>query len=611
MYRNKGYSILIPEAALEQGIIFAPFQLNVPFSALALDQYLALLSSAPQNLQLRLREIKKACDFVEEAGWGRRTDGFLFLHPLFSLALRRRARKLKEYGKLAEAFTVYYQLHSEQTLQLLESAQGADTPFPAQRPGEYLNLLFALDLLCSSGKKIEAPFLAADRLLAAESKTAERQMLVQRLLILLERAQEDVSFEKIAVKERLALLLRDQGRLEESAALFNQIIAEAAGLSSQDPVFKEVQKEGEFQLVTRANLLSNYASVLRLMKDYAACRKALEEALELVVQTSARQLLCDIYHDMALLEKALYDYGGSRHFFAKALCLARSSPQRSALLFFNLGALEEDHHRYQKSLGYYRQAMARFKATGDRQRLAQSWQNIGLVHDNLGEYQESIYAYKKAVVLFIGIYDAYGEAQIYQNLALAELNLGNDEDCIFYLNRALVVYQAIGANPLQAEVFQNLGEIHRRFGRSEESLSFGRKALELFQSLGDMVNVGKVHQNLGNTFLHYQVALSIFQEQRLFFEQGLIYQNLAELARRKGDYATASECLKQALRLFLPFKEAIRQIGWLVANANQLASEFNDKTVLESLDGMLQKAFNQPEMDSIVKAAREFQERFS
>jgi CHAT domain-containing protein/Tfp pilus assembly protein PilF len=203
--------------------------------------------------------------------------------------------------------------------------------------------------------------------------------------------------------------------------------------------------------------------------------------------------------------------------FEQALALWRAAGDRygEALALHAIGGIYGSSGDSEKALGVLNEALAIRRAIGDRHGEASTLNNIGLSYVTLGEYQKVLDNVTAALALQRTTGDRRGEAQARNNLCLTYRRLGEYQRALTQCIEAVALHRAIGNRRAEADNLNNLGLVHKSLGEYERALDFYRQALSLKRAVGDrrsemttVGNIGEIHQLSGDR----QKALERFNE---------------------------------------------------------------------------------------------------
>jgi DNA-binding SARP family transcriptional activator len=230
-----------------------------------------------------------------------------------------------------------------------------------------------------------------------------------------------------------------------------------------------------------------------------------EERANLVAAT--RQAAASGMHEIAwklpVAAMVCFDFHGYRTEWITthqiALASARELGDRRAEVWIlnNLGMVLSQQ-RDDGAIGYFEQAMAIHRETGDRLGQAQATNNLAFHYRLLGRHEEAAATLLDALDLYRQVGHRYGESIALCNLGEAYLELGRYDDAIARSREALAVIREIGSARLEGYALYNLGRVDLDLGRTVEGAGQLERALGLHRSAGDRYGEAQDLQYLGN-----------------------------------------------------------------------------------------------------------------
>ena len=293
----------------------------------------------------------------------------------------------------------------------------------------------------------------------------------------------------------LGITLKEQGRLDEALASYNQAIALkpdfAEAYNNLGNTLKELGRLDE--------VLASFTKAITLKPDFAEAHHNLGNALK----------------QLGRLDEAEVSY-------TRAIALRPDY----AKAHFNLGRTLEELGRLEEALASYNQAIV---AKPD---YTEAHFNLGITLKKLGRLEEALASFDQAIAL------KPDYAKAYSNLGITLKELG-------ILEEALASFkQAIALKPDFAEAHYNLGITLQDMGRQDKAESCYKKAIALEPDFAE------AHYNLGNTLKE----LGRLEEAQASYNQAIAskadyaeaYDNLGIISYVRGDIDSALVSMDKA-----------------------------------------------------------------
>jgi DNA-binding SARP family transcriptional activator/Tfp pilus assembly protein PilF len=190
-----------------------------------------------------------------------------------------------------------------------------------------------------------------------------------------------------------------------------------------------------------------------------------------------------------------------------ALVSARELGDREdeAWVLSNLGTVLAQQ-RVHEAIGYYEQALAIYRETGNRRSEAEAANNLAFTYLILGQHDEAVTALQAALTLQRQTGRRYGEGMALCNLAEAYVELGRHEEAIASAQDALAILREVGSVRDEGYALYNLGRASLELGRLADAASLFVQAREKHHSAGDrygeardLHRIGIIHAREGHT----------------------------------------------------------------------------------------------------------------
>jgi CHAT domain-containing protein/tetratricopeptide (TPR) repeat protein len=277
--------------------------------------------------------------------------------------------------------------------------------------------------------------------------------------------------------------------------------------------------------------------------------------------------------------------------FEEALALWRAAGDRSreADTLESLSEIWRRLGEYQKSFDALDLALQIRIATGDRNGEASVLNGIGQTWVEIAEYQKALEHYERALGLKTGIRSL--EADLLNNSGAVYRRVGDLRKAQDHYRRAVAMSREVGNRRLQATLLNNLAVASDLLGDYQLSLDSLAQALTLWRALGDLEgegmslnNAGSVYSNLGDiqqALESYTHALQLRRTAGSRPGEAVALGNIGTAYRKLGNREKALENMNQSLELRRAINDRMGEAGAL--NGIGLVYLF-DKNYAQALD---------------------------
>ncbi|HXF40630.1 MAG TPA: tetratricopeptide repeat protein, partial [Blastocatellia bacterium] len=220
-------------------------------------------------------------------------------------------------------------------------------------------------------------------------------------------------------------------------------------------------------------------------KSRQTAERAFREAVALKSQQTAESLTKSIAkYEEAL---ALWRAAGERDFEALAL-------NNLAEVYYSLG-------NRKKALELFEQGLALMQATGSKLGEATMLSNIAALYQDLGENDKALDYFSKALPLRRAVGDKTGEAVTLSNIGFLYSHTGENQKALDYFNQALTIVRGAANRAFEATVLNNLAATYQDVGDVQKSLEHYNQAMQIAKAIGDRSSESTIINGLGNLFL--------------------------------------------------------------------------------------------------------------
>jgi predicted ATPase/DNA-binding XRE family transcriptional regulator len=309
----------------------------------------------------------------------------------------------------------------------------------------------------------------------------------------------------------------------------------------------ESELEGPQQADLMA-LLENEHDNLRVVLDWAFAEGEVELALQLCAA-------------LARFWSALGYLGEGRKWLEAALAKAGSgiSSHRTKALV-GAGVLASRQGDYEQAIAFYEEALALYRARGDKKGTALALSRLGAVANEQGDFDKADGFYQEGLALARELGDKVSTAGILNNLGNQEVLRGNVEQAAAFYFDSLQFARELGNKQKTALALLNLGRLafyHQ--GDFDRAASYLEESLSLYRELGSKGGIAATLYQLGRAKLYqkrYSHAQTFLEESLRLCEQlrempgiAATRLGLGVTALLQGGYKEAKALLSASLTL--------------------------------------------------------------
>ncbi len=198
------------------------------------------------------------------------------------------------------------------------------------------------------------------------------------------------------------------------------------------------------------------------------------------------------------------------------------------------------------------QALAGFRALGERGREADVLYAMACAGSNLGRAQE-------ALALFRSLGREREAGRALNDLGRLHRAQGDSKQALAAYREALALNRRLGEAWAQAVTLQGLGMVYRSSGQTGKAIDHYEEALALWRQLGDrlgeartLATLGDLYQSVGDpqrALDHLEPALALFASNGQPREEASALTSLGDALSRKGEGPKAVAALERALSI--------------------------------------------------------------
>lgn len=348
------------------------------------------------------------------------------------------------------------------------------------------------------------------------------------------------------------------------------------GAQGPEPVFLVVEAAGNYRLEVQslekeANPGRYEVNVVALHnatpRDHskAAAEKALAKARQLRAQGAGESL-----------RNAIKEYETARLQFQEL-----GDRSSEATVLNSIGMIYDVFRQPQKSLEYYRPALALRQALGDRNLEAETLSNIGSAYSELRDFDQALDHLHRALEIKREFKDLPKQAATLNNIGGVHQAKGEPEKALESYNQALPIWLQIEDRKGEAKTRGNMAIVYRRLGENQKARDYFTQALNLSREAKDRQSENVARAYLGDIFTwlgdtpqaleHYDQAIAYFRDLGDRRTEANLLNATSTVYREAGAWQKALENINQALKIM----REIRQPQGEALMLNNLGSTYH------------------------------------
>lgn len=278
--------------------------------------------------------------------------------------------------------------------------------------------------------------------------------------------------------------------------------------------------------------------------------RLLDTGLKLAIKVNNVWSIGTYYHQMGTIYYDLGKYNDAMEHMLLAVKWREKDKNEKGIAdtYIWLGILcEKGFKDYNKSLGYYRQAMAIYNKLGIEYELAYCYSNMGNVYYESAKYDSALFYHFKAIAINEKSEEKYSLGIEHNNVANVYTELKDYSKAFLHLNKSLQYRQESGDQQGIANVQHNLGSLYEKQARYSEALQSYQKGLEIAKQIDakELIahcyfGLANVNEQLGNLKASIQFH-KLYQQQK----DSMYNTDVAEqLAQMETKYETEKKDLE-------------------------------------------------------------------
>ena len=328
--------------------------------------------------------------------------------------------------------------------------------------------------------------------------------------------------------------------------------------------------------------------------DYTKALEFYEKALPLFTQTTeGLGNAASALNNIAYVHLELGETRKTLEMLLKSLELKKEEGRSRAITLDNIGHIYRVLGEYQLALDHHLQALATFRALGQRRDEATALNNLAWLWDDIGDPEKSVEYTLQALTLIRGAYFKETEALYLSNAGHFYFLMGNMQQALAYANQSLDLSRAINDHKtetrslnLLCKVYHSLGEFENASDACNRALLINHEKSDLRYKAGILTALSRVFERTGErgkAVEKREAALAIYRAIGDPTGELTTLHALGQLALEGGDLVSARRQIEQAINMAesLRVKVASHQMRSLYLAGRQEVYESYIDTLME------------------------------
>ena len=422
---------------------------------------------------------------------------YMFRHSLiresvYQLQMKKRLRKLHAYAAqtIEELFgdnKEYYidlALHHEQAGNELEAktyylkaAVLAQTEYRNEHAIELYGKVISYYETRLKGETLTANEFSAEQyheyiktltskaeILSLIGRWQEADLIYQNVLIFAEKNSLLKSYISAALS--YTDLLYDQGKLEESKQLAEQILAKSKKITFETGIFKAEIALGKIYMNN-----GDLEKAIMFFKNTG----------DAIIDTCDYELASMYYRNLGIAYAMSFKSDEALACFDKVLhsAIKKGIKKDISSSYNNIGCVFTNAGKTGEALEYYEKSMIIDEKIGDATGVCASIANLAMQHRVMGNYQKALKLHKKQFAIAKKLHFLEGMADAHSGYTAVYLETGRYRLAIKHCEEELKFNEQLGRKMSIVGAFVNLGTIYRNIGDYVKAETFYKKAFVL------------------------------------------------------------------------------------------------------------------------------------
>ncbi len=196
----------------------------------------------------------------------------------------------------------------------------------------------------------------------------------------------------------------------------------------------------------------------------------------------------------------------------------------------------------------------------DRDGMKLNLNNIALIYQSTGKYPQSIDYFQQALIIIRELKDRKSEGTILYNIGFVYNSQANYSQALKLYEQALEISKAVGNRPGEGLILSAIGLVYQVKGEYRRALKLFQQAENIAQEIKDRMGLGAALGNIGQTYVYladYQQAIKYFERSIKIFRSlnylaqvGITLNNQGNTYNFIGQHSKALVAFEKALEIY-------------------------------------------------------------
>jgi len=204
------------------------------------------------------------------------------------------------------------------------------------------------------------------------------------------------------------------------------------------------------------------------------------------------------------------------------------------------------------TIAFYEYALELHHQLDDKEGIGQDHLDLSGIYTQMGDFALALKSMQLSLEAFTSLKDSFQIAEVYSNFGNLYSMQGELKKATEYLTKAQVIQEKLKLEEPLSRNFFALGVISNKKGAFKEALSYYRRGIAIQENLNLdsrmrsalYSNIGNAQERLGNldsAYYYQQKALQQSEKINSTIGKGWVFNSLASIHFRKGEYTEAIE----------------------------------------------------------------------